>query len=216
MKQKTNEILGSLFFTYPNLYGCDEGIRDAIKSILQCHMAGKKLLICGNGGSASDTEHIVGELMKGFLLPRIIPQDMKSQLQEKYPDHAEYLIGTLQESVKAISLVSQSALMTAFSNDQGADAVFAQQVYGYGESGDILIAISTSGNSKNVIYATEIAKLKGMKVILLSGESGGRLKRLCDINIRVPTNETYRIQEYHLPIYHCICACVENELFGEE
>lgn len=216
MVKNTEEMLEQLYARYPALDICKNEIASAIQLIIDCHNAGKKVLVCGNGGSASDAEHIVGELMKGFLLPRKLPDDTKDELYEMFPEHAKYLYGTLQESISAISLVSQTSLMTAFSNDQGADCAFAQQVYGYGKPGDVLIAISTSGNSKNVVHAVQVAKLRKMCVILLSGETGGALKSLCDINICAPANETYKIQEYHLPIYHCICACAENELFGEE
>ena len=174
------------------------------------------MLVCGNGGSAADSEHIVGELMKGFKLPRRMDEKTQARMRAMFPEEADGMIRNLQGAVPAISLVSQTALMTAFSNDQSAQYVFAQQVMGYGEPGDILLAISTSGNSENILHAARTAKLRGVSVIGLTGESGGKLKVLSDITICAPSSVTYQIQEYHLPIYHCLCACVENELFGEE
>ncbi len=215
MLKSTMKIMDDLYDRYPALSVCKDEIQKSVEAMVSCHRNGGKILVCGNGGSASDSEHIVGELMKGFLLPRSLSDNTKTELADMWGDDAKFLGNVLQESVKAISLVSQSALMTAFGNDQGADGAFAQQVYGYGNEGDILIAISTSGNSKNVIYATQIAKYRKMTVVLMSGETGGKLKNLCDINICVPSTETFKIQEYHLPVYHCFCAAVENELFGE-
>lgn len=213
MKESTQRFIDKLVDTFPELKENYRGIQEAIEAVIECYQSGGKLLVCGNGGSAADSEHIVGELMKGFLLPRVLKEEDTKALTSLFPEDAEYLVSHLQQGLPAISLVSQTALMTAFANDISADLCFAQQVLGYGVKGDILIAISTSGDSKNVIYATEIAKLKEMKVIALTGYKGGKLKDFADILLNVPTNETYRIQEYHLPIYHALCAAIENEFF---
>lgn len=213
MKQSTVELINEFNQRYPQLM--DLQLIDSIEMIKTSYMNGHKLLVCGNGGSASDALHIVGELMKGFKLPRKLNQELIKKLKEQYPENADYYINSLQQSLPAISLVNEVSLLTAFSNDQAPDLVFAQQVLGHGEEGDILLAISTSGNSKNVIYAAEIAKTLGLKVISLTGETGGKLKNLSDILLNVPSRETYLIQEYHLPIYHLICAVLELEFFGD-
>jgi len=214
MKRTTQLIIDKLFIRYPALSNLP--INESIKEIVDSYNRKNKLLICGNGGSAADSLHIVGELMKGFLLPRKLDEKKQSEIKEQFPDSAEYLINNLQRTLPAISLVSETALLTAYANDQAPDLSFAQQVLGHGKKGDVLIAISTSGNSKNVIYAAQIAKVQGMKIISLTGKSGGKLKEVSDILINVPSDETYIIQEYHLPIYHAICAAVENEFFSEE
>lgn len=208
--QKINELLGR----YPALAVCEADLKKAVETLIATYNAGGKLLICGNGGSAADAEHIVGELMKGFILPRRIPERFHVKLQEICPETADYLSTNLQGALPAISLVSQTALNTAFANDQAPDLCFAQQVYGLGEAVDTLLGISTSGNSANVVYALQIAKAKGMRTIALTGESGGRLKGLADICICVPSKVTFKIQEYHLPIYHALCIAVENEFFN--
>ncbi len=214
MKKTSQEIIDKLFFRYPDLR--ELPIFESITEIIECYNRENKLLICGNGGSAADSLHIVGELMKGFLLPRKLEGTKQSKIRKKFPDSAEYLINNLQGTLPAISIVSETALLTAYANDQAPDLSFAQQVLGHGKRGDILIAISTSGNSKNIIYAAQIAKVQEMKIISLTGETGGKLIEISDILINVPSNETYIIQEYHLPIYHTICAAVENEFFSKE
>ncbi|NLK96425.1 MAG: SIS domain-containing protein [Clostridiales bacterium] len=214
MKNSTEQIIGNLKERYPKLEVLF--IKKAIEEIIECYKQKNKLLICGNGGSASDSLHIVGELMKGFLLPRKLDRKKQESIKTLFPETAQYFIDNLQGTLPAISLVSETALSTAYANDQASDLSFAQQVLGHGNIGDILIAISTSGNSKNVIYAAQIAKVQGMKVISLTGSKGGKLKEISDILINVPSDETYIIQEYHLPVYHAICAAVENEIFSEE
>ena len=216
MKKTTNEILNNLLNRFPKLDNCNREIRDAVKMITECYKNNGKLLICGNGGSASDSLHIVGELMKSFMLPRKLKSEYIEKVKEIFPENAEYFIENLQGTLPAISLVSETALTTAYSNDNSADLCFAQQVLGHGNNNDILIAISTSGNSKNVIYASQIAKIKNMKVISLTGRDGGKLKEFSDININIEEQETFIIQEYHLPIYHALCLAVENEMFGDD
>lgn len=198
---------------YPVMDCCRESISAAVTALIDCFQSGHKLLVCGNGGSAADSLHIVGELMKGFILPRKMPEEEQAQLRA-CSSNADYLIENLQGALSAVSLVHETALTTAFANDKAADLDFAQQVYGYGCAGDALFAISTSGNSKNVLYAIDVARLKGMKVISLTGAAGGRMKTCSDILIPVPEAETYKVQELHLPVYHTICLALENEFFG--
>lgn len=214
MKETTQLIIDTLMTRYPELK--DIPIKQSINEIINCYNNKNKLLICGNGGSAADSIHIVGELMKGFLLPRKLSDKKQNEIKDKFPDSAEYLINNLQGTLQAISLVSEISLLTAYANDKAPDLSFAQQVLGHGKVGDILLAISTSGNSKNVIYAAQLAKIQGLKVISLTGDNGGKLKELSDVLLNAPSDETYIIQEYHLPIYHTICAAVENEFFYEE
>lgn len=216
MKKSTERIIDNLFERFPKIENCKKSLIEATEVLIECYQQNGKLLICGNGGSASDSLHIVGELMKSFTLPRRIEKNYIDKIKTLFPESADYFIENLQGALPAISLVSETALTTAYSNDNSADLYFAQQVLGYGNTNDILIAISTSGNSQNVIYASQIAKVKDIKVISLTGRDGGKLKDLSDININVEEKETFITQEYHLPIYHALCLTVENEIFGGE
>ena len=213
MNRNTKSIFDNLFLRYPQLENCRYKIKEAYDIIMQCYKNGGKILICGNGGSAADSEHIVGELMKGFMLKRVIKQEDREKLAAMFPEEGQYLSENLQGVLPAISLVSQSALSSAFINDVAPDMVFAQQVYGYAQAGDVLIGLSTLGNSKNVINAIKVAKAFGIKTIGLAGECRGSMRDLCDASIWVPENETYKIQELHLPVYHTLCAMVESEFF---
>lgn len=215
MKNTSEQIIEKMLEEYPLLGGCRENIMKVAETLIQCYQKDGKVLVCGNGGSAADSEHIVGELMKEFALPRKLSEDIKKEFRIMLGENAEYLCNNLQYALPAISLVSETALSTAYSNDNAADLCFAQQVWGYGRKNDVLIGITTSGNSANVLYAIEVAKFLGMKTIALTGKDGGKVKGLVDISIVVPEKQTYRIQEYHLPIYHALCAAVENEFFGE-
>lgn len=172
-----------------------------------------KLFIAGNGGSAADAEHIVGELMKGFVKARKLPESFCKQLISVDPEMGKELSEKLQGALPAVALSGHVALSTAYLNDVDAQLGFAQQVNGYGIEGDVLLAISTSGNSKNVLYACIVAKAKGMKVIGLTGKDGGKLKDMADVAIIVPEEETYKIQELHLPIYHWLCLALEDAFF---
>ena len=214
MKKSTENILYRLIENYPVLEGCRKDIREAIELLIACYQKGGKLLVCGNGGSAADSEHIVGELMKEFALPRRLSDETKQKFIEMFGEDGAYLCENLQYALPAISLVSETALATAYSNDNAADLYFAQQVWGHGMKNDILLGITTSGNSKNVLYACQVARYKAMKTIALTGREGGKIKNQADICIIIPEQETYRIQEYHLPVYHALCAAVENEFFG--
>lgn len=214
MKQSTAQMTCDLIARYPALAEQKNNMLDALTGLIQTYRSGGKLLVCGNGGSAADAEHIVGELMKGFLLPRPLSDDMKKKLAENFPQTADYLSRNLQMALPAVSLVGQTALNTAFANDQAPDLTFAQQVLGLGQPGDALLAISTSGNSANVLYAVQVAKTKGMFTVGLAGKTGGKLANLADVAIISPAVETYLIQEHHLPIYHTLCAALEHEFFA--
>ncbi|MBS5079466.1 MAG: SIS domain-containing protein [Clostridiales bacterium] len=212
MKDKTEDIFTSLYKNFPALKEFAEEIESAFSILSECYRMGNKVLVCGNGGSAADSEHIVGELMKGFRLQRPLSASLREKIDREF--QGENLADYLQGALPAISLTSQAALMTAFNNDVSPDTVFAQQVLGYGKCGDVLIGITTSGNSRNVVNAVKVAKVLGMKTIGVTGAGGGILGGLCDVTIAVPERETYRIQELHLPVYHALCAAVENEQFG--
>ena len=199
---------------YPSLSVCEKAINDAKDMLIDCFERGGKLLLCGNGGSCADCEHIAGELMKGFLKKRPLGDDMKAKMKECYPKTDGEVIGKLQRALPSIPLTSFSALNTAFANDVDADLVYAQGVLALGKDNDVLLAISTSGNAKNVNHAASIAKAIGLKVIALTGSDGGALKEVADVIIRAPEKETYKIQELHLPIYHYLCAEIEKHFFG--
>ena len=222
MKESTYAAVDTLIARYPALAVCAADVRAAVEALVDSWRAGGKLIVCGNGGSASDAEHIVGELMKGFLLPRRLGEDLLEKLHAVCdatdPKTVDYLMQNLQGALPAISLPSQLAISTAFSNDQAPDLTFAQQVLGLGKPEDVLLGITTSGNSKNVLYAFRMAKALGMKSIALTGASGGKCVTggYADITIKAPADETYMIQEYHLPIYHTLCIAVEEEFFGAE
>ncbi|MBO6304615.1 MAG: SIS domain-containing protein [Selenomonadaceae bacterium] len=215
MKQTTLKKLDDLFIRYPALVSCKDSIINAAEAIINCYKNGGKVITAGNGGSAADAEHIVGELMKGFILKRELDDGTKAALDKSVASEtADYLKKNLQMPLRAISLVNQIALGTAFANDQAADLVFAQQILGLGDIDDVFIAISTSGNSRNIIYAAEVARAKGLTTIALTGKSGGKLKNIADILINAPETETYKIQELHLPIYHSLCIIAEEEIYG--
>lgn len=200
---------------YPDLAICAEAIEAAYSILEAAFQQRRKLLICGNGGSAADSEHIVGELMKGFRLRRPIPTAMQECLRTEWPQEGEYLGKHLQGTLSAISLASHTAFATAYANDVAADLVFAQQVYGYGEAGDVLLCISTSGRSTNVCHAARVAHTLGLQTIGLTGSDGGLLATLCDMTICVPRNTVEDIQEMHLPVYHTLCLMLEEHFFCE-
>lgn len=214
MKSKVKQIFEGLFINYPQLEKCKTNIEEAFILLQQCYEKEGKVLICGNGGSASDSNHIVGELMKGFILKREITCEDSQKIKEAFPVEGEYFSQHLQRALPAISLVSHSALNFAFINDIAPDMVFAQQVYGYARKSDVLIGLSTSGNSSNVVNAIKVAKAFGIKSIGMTGKDGGIMNDICDVIIKVPADDTYRVQEYHLPVYHALCAMIEYEFFG--
>lgn len=208
------EHLNHLIDRYPKLIVCKEDIMQAYEILEAAYQNGRKLLVCGNGGSASDSEHIVGELMKEFKLKRKVYGNQAAALKEIDLELGQVLADNLQGALPAISLTGHSALQTAYMNDAVPELVFAQQVNGYGKPGDVFLGISTSGNSKNVLYAAVNAKAKGLKVIGLTGAKENKLMKFADVCIRVPETETYKIQELHLPVYHCLCLMLEQKFFG--
>jgi D-sedoheptulose 7-phosphate isomerase len=199
---------------YPQLKVCKEDIINAYDLLEEAYAAGRKLLVAGNGGSASDSEHIVGELMKEFKLKRKIYSAQAGRLKRINEEMGKILAENLQGALPAISLVGEPSLTTAFMNDSVPVLIFAQQVNGLGKSGDVFFGISTSGNSQNVLYAAVTAKSKGLKVIGLTGEKENKLMEYADVCIRVPETETYKIQELHLPVYHCLCLMLEERFFA--
>ena len=205
--------LDQLVQRYPQLTSVKNEIIDAYETIKKSYELGGKLLIAGNGGSASDAEHIAGELMKTFAKKRILPESFISDISKVDSEIAAYLTPRLQPGLPAIALSGHASLNTACINDIDGNITFAQQVYGYGKKEDVLLAISTSGNSKNVLYASAVAKAKNLKIIALTGNTGGQLKRLSDICICVPETEVYKIQELHLPVYHILCMMLEDYFF---
>lgn len=214
MTTSHTHYLNILLERYPSLTICNDSILKAFEELQSMYHRGGKLLVAGNGGSAADAEHIVGELMKGFVKQRRLSEEKQTLLTAIDKELGQVLAGNLQEALPAIALDGHIALSTAYMNDAVPELVFAQQVNGYGQEGDTLLAISTSGNSKNVLYATVVAKAKGMKVIGLTGERESRLSAFADICIRVPETETYKIQELHLPIYHSLCLMLEDHFFN--
>lgn len=216
MIQRVYAHLDLLIERYPVLEPVKERIAKSFEIMRACYAAGGKLLIGGNGGSCADAEHIAGELMKGFKLQRPLDAAMVNALTEVDADLGAALAKQLQGGLPAIALSSHPALNTAFLNDVNGEMMYAQQVNVLGRPGDVFLGISTSGNAKNVQYAAITAKAKGMKVVALTGKTGGTLDRVADVNMIMPNQETYQIQELHLPVYHCLCLMLEEYFFGEE
>jgi D-sedoheptulose 7-phosphate isomerase len=212
--EKSKYILDELLNRYTKLSFLEKNILEASESIIKTFNNGGKVLVCGNGGSCSDADHIVGELMKSFEGMRPLNSDLQQKLSELSPERGKMLAEKLQQGLPAISLTVHQSLITAIANDIHGDVIYAQQVVGWGNPGDILIGLSTSGNSKNVIDAMIVAKAKGMITIGMTGETGGKMKDCCDILINVPETRTAYVQELHLPVYHAICMMVEKEIFG--
>lgn len=199
---------------YPCLSVCRKSILDAYDILEEAYVEDHKLLIAGNGGSAADSEHIAGELMKRFKTPRPAPSDFAKRLKHIDPERGPDLARNLEQGLMAIPLVAHEALTTAYINDVDGLGVFAQQLYGFGRPGDVFLGISTSGNSKNILNATVVARALNIKVIGLTGAKGGELAKVSDVVIKVPATETYIIQELHLPVYHCLCLMLEERFFG--
>lgn len=210
MKEYINELIQR----YPILEINQETIYRAYEIISESYANFGKLLIAGNGGSSADSDHIVGELMKGFVLQRKVDNELKEKLYKIDKNIGFELAEKLQGALPAISLSNHNSLNTAFLNDVDGNMCFAQQVNGYGNERDVFLGISTSGNSKNIIYAAITAKAKGLKVIGLTGRGGGKLVDIADVVISVDETETYKIQELHLPIYHCLCLMLEDKFFN--
>lgn len=206
--------LDTLLARYPSLAGLRTPIRQAADLICDSRRSGGKLLVCGNGGSAADSEHIVGEMMKSFVLPRKLPAEDCLKLMAGGAGDWEEIAGKLQRGVPAVALTGHPALASAIANDTDPSMIFAQQVYVLGRPGDVLIGLSTSGNARNVVRAVYVARAFGLKTIGLTGSRPSSLASLCDVTIQAPATETYQVQEIHLPIYHTLCLMVEAALFG--
>ena len=214
LEARIQRHVDKLIGRYQRLQSCKSDIEKAYLIMEEAYENDHKLLIAGNGGSAADAEHIAGELMKRFKTPRPVPSDFASRLKSIDPIRGAELANNLERGLMAIPLVAHEALTTAYINDVDGLGVFAQQLYGFGRCGDVFLGISTSGNSKNVMFATIVAKALGIKVIGLTGTPGGELASAADVVIRVPESETYMIQELHLPVYHCLCLMLEDRFFG--
>lgn len=215
MEEKLNKHVNLLIERYPVLEDCRQSIIDAYQIMEDCYSHDGKLLIAGNGGSAADSEHIAGELMKRFETPRPVPVEFAKKLKEIDPARGEELSRNLERGLMAIPLVAHEAMTTAYINDVDGYGVFAQQLYGFGRPGDVFLGISTSGNSKNVMSATVVARALGIKVVGLTGAKGGELAKVADVAVKVPQTRTYMIQELHLPVYHCWCLMLEDHFFGK-
>jgi len=217
MKSAAKLYLDECLTSYPVLDPLEADIVAAFDLLVACFRDGGKVLVCGNGGSAADADHIVGEMMNKFALKRALTADDAEKIKSSQAslNDKQFLLKHLQRQLPAISLSAHSPLVTAIANDEDAEMIFAQQVFGYGKKGDTLIALTTSGNSKNVARAIMVAKAFGLGIICLTGKSGGRVKDLgCDVLVRVPEETTYKVQQLHQPVYHCLCAMVEGEMFG--
>lgn len=212
--------LDELIARYPALSACRAEIEAAFRALTECYASGGKLLVCGNGGSAADADHIVGELMKGYLRPRPVSEDLRARLRAADPALGPVLAECLQGALGAVNLTAGSALLSAFSNDVRPELAYAQAAFGHGRKGDVLLGISTSGNASNVRSALVVGRAVGMTTIGLTGQgggarsaSGGAMAGLCDILIAVPATRTFEVQELHLPVYHCLCAMIEERFF---
>jgi D-sedoheptulose 7-phosphate isomerase len=208
-------VISRLVAFAPDLEPCVSDLERAFALLRDAFEAGGKVLICGNGGSAADSEHIVGELMKGYLLPRPIPTTRRQALTCAAPESGGYLADHLQGALPAISLVSQMALLSAFANDVAADMGFAQQVYGYGRAGDVVWGLSTSGTSRNVLHALRVGRALGLRTLGFTGSGGGAMGDLCDVTVEVPRSSVAAIQSGHQALYHTLCELLEMTFFGD-
>lgn len=216
MSKSSKTAISRLIERYPSLKCCESSINDACDALITCYTADNTLYLCGNGGSAADADHIAGELVKNFVLPRPLDSNTSDALRQAFPDDGERLAAQLQKGLPAVSLCGHTALLTAVANDMDADLIFAQQVMVFGRPGDVLLGISTSGHSTNVVQAFRTARVKNMPTIALTGRSGGVLKELADILIAVPEDQTADVQELHLPVYHCLCEVLEYHFFADQ
>ena len=216
LETRLKKHINLLIKRYPSLVDIKDDILEAYFILEDCYKGGGKLLVAGNGGSAADSEHIAGELMKRFKIQRPVTKEYAAKLIEIDPKRGPALAESLECSLMAIPLVAHEALTTAYINDVDGLGVFAQQLMGFGKEGDVFLGISTSGNSKNIMNATVVARASGIKIIGLTGAKGGELAQVADVAIKVPETETYMIQELHLPVYHCLCLMLEDRFFGGE
>ena len=215
LEPRLEKHIDLLIERYPVLEVCRRDLIDAYLIMEECYEHDGKLLIAGNGGSAADSEHIAGELMKRFKIPRPVTAEFAEKLKAIDPDRGENLAKNLERGLMAIPLVAHVALSTAYINDVDGLGVFAQQLFGFGRPGDVFLGISTSGNSKNVMSATVVARALGIKVVGLTGGKRGELATVADVAVKVPETDTYMIQELHLPVYHCWCLMLEDKFFGD-
>lgn len=206
MKETTKAVFDELFVRYPSLLNEKDNIADAFKALLDAYREGGKILVCGNGGSAADAEHLCGELLKSFKKRREIPSSIAMKIRPE-------LAAKLEGALPAVSLVSMTGFLSAFANDVSWESAFAQQVLSLGDERDVLVAFSTSGNSANCVAAAEVMKAKGGKVVALTGSAESKLSQIADVAIRVGEKETFKVQELHLPVYHALAAAIEEELF---
>lgn len=204
----------SLYERFPSLCECKDEIENMVLMMLDTYKRGGKILLCGNGGSCADCDHIVGELMKSFMYERKPSDEFVAKLRDVFGEDTEKVASCLQTGIPAISLPSQTAVLSAYLNDVEPEYVYAQLVYGYAKENDMLIGLSTSGNSKNVVNAVKVAKAMGIRTASITGVKESKLSSLCDVCVRVPETETYKVQELTLPVYHHLCASVEKTLFG--
>lgn len=211
---KGEYILTDLLNRYSELQPLKEQVAAAAELIIETYKNGGKVLVCGNGGSCSDADHIVGELMKSFEGRRPLAKELQEELISLSPETGKMLAEKLQQGLPAISLTVHQSLITAIANDISGEVIYAQQVVGWGNKGDVLIGLSTSGNSQNVIDAMIVARAKGLKTIGMTGETGGKMREWSDVLINVPQRRTAYVQELHLPVYHALCMMVEIEFFG--
>ena len=215
LEKRLQKHIDLLIARYPSLNCIKQDIIEAFFIIEECYESDGKLLVAGNGGSAADSEHMAGELMKRFKIQRRVSDEYAKKLIDIDPERGPELAKNLERSLMAIPLVAHEALTTAYINDVDGLGVFAQQLMGFGRKGDVFLGISTSGNSKNIMNATVVARASGIKIIGLTGAKGGELAKISDVVIKVPETETYMIQELHLPVYHCLCLMLEDRFFGE-
>lgn len=213
MKERTQKFIDEFFGRHADLLPLQETVLQACNMLISAFQNGNKLLLCGNGGSCADCDHIAGEFLKGFLLKRPVNEELKNKMAEQYGETGKDVADKLQQGLPTISLNTHSAAISAFENDVDPELIYAQQVLAYGKPGDVLIGISTSGNAKNVASAVMTANALGLHTIGLTGKDGGKLAQFAEIPLIMPQCETYRIQEDHLAVYHLLCAVVESELF---
>lgn len=214
MKARALLRVDELMAGHPELEGCRGDMVAALECLTGVFRSGGRLFVCGNGGSCADAFHVTGELMKSFALPRPLAPDFRERLAAMWPQEAEFLLRHLQAALPVQSLCGEAALISAYANDEAAELVFAQQVLGLGRAGDALLAVSTSGRSKNVVQAARVARAAGLSVVALAGRDGGDLARMADVAVVVPGASTWEIQERHLPVYHALCLALEEEFFG--
>ena len=207
--------IDELCIRYPVLSVCKNDIEKAAEALIESFENGGKLLVAGNGGSCADSDHISGELLKSFVKKRRPSAELIDSIRKINPETGDYLADKLQGSLPVIALTNNTALMTASLNDVDGNVMFAQQVNGYGKEGDVFLVISTSGNSKDIVYPTVVAKAKGLMTVALTGKDGGKLKDIADICIVVPEQEIFKIQELHLPVYHALCLEIEEYFWRE-